>query len=442
MRKKATLILLLLAALWLPAAGQAAAPDSPPIRVGIWANQVNIRVAASTEYSLVDTGSRKVLGKFKAGEKALLSTKDARMTVNGTPVEAREIKLVLAKPGTAEVNSRSYRGEITIHRTKGKSGLTVVDTLPLEEYLYGIIATEISPEWPADAVRAQAVASRTYSLYNLGKHSDDGFDLCAGTDCQVYGGKDKEDPRAIRAVDETKGLAVTYQGKPIPAFFHSSGGGYTENSENVWGTYFPFLRGVPDFDQKSPQFKWEKKLTPADLEDALASAGVSVGKLQTIELSPLTKPPVAGSPDRGVSGRVKKLRFTGTNGSVELTGTKFRTILGLNSTLFDLQVVLPAEKAVEFEITDNYGSRDKKKVEINVPPAPERRLPTDKPAIRRIGGRPNEMIVITGAGWGHGVGLSQWGAKAMAEKAPRGDAAYFKEILKHYYPGTAIEKIY
>lgn len=443
MRKKAAFFLLILAAMWLgsPTIGQAA-PESPVIRVGIWSNQVNIRVAATSEYSLVDTGSQKVLGKFQAGEKALISTKDTRMTVNGIPVEAREIKMVVAGTGTAEVNSRSYRGDIALHRTKGKSGLTVVNTLPLEEYLYGIIAKEISPEWPADAVRAQAVAARTYSMYNLGKHSDDGYDLCAGTDCQVYGGKDKEEPRALRAVDETKGLVMTYQGKPIPAFFHSSGGGYTENSENVWGTYFPFLRGVPDFDQKSPQFKWEKKLTPEDLEDALASIGYSVGKLQTIELSPLTKQPVTGVADRGVSGRVKQLRFTGTGGSIELTGAKFRTILGLNSTLFDIQVVLPTEQAVELDITNRYGGRDKKKVEINIPPMTERPLPTDKPNTRRVGGRANELIIISGYGWGHGLGMSQWGAKAMAEKAPRGDSAYFKEILKHYYPGVAIEKLY
>lgn len=443
MRKKAVFFLLLLAALWLgtPVVGQAA-QDSSYVRIGIWTNQANIRLSATSGFSLVDTMNAKVLGNFQPGEKVILSIKDGRIAVNGTLFDSREVKLVAAETGTIEVNSRSYRGEIAVHRTKGKTGLTVVNTLPMEEYLYGIIAKEISPKWPLDAVKAQAIASRTYSMYNLGKHSDDGFDLCATTDCQVYGGKDKEDPRAIRAVDETKGLVMTYQGKPIPAFFHSSGGGYTENSENVWGTYYPFLRGVPDYDQKSPQYKWEKKLTPAELDDAIASAGYSIGKLQTIEVSALMKQPISGSADRGISGRVKQLRLTGTTGSIELTGAKFRTILGLNSTLFDIKVVMPVEKAIDLDITDFNGGHEKKKIDINLPPMTERPLPTDKPNVRRIGGRANEIIVISGYGWGHGLGMSQWGAKAMAENAPRGDSAYFKEILKHYYPGVTIEKLY
>lgn len=444
MRKYILAVSVLLLALAFAAPAQAGQAPSPIIRVGLWYGQVNILLSAESDFSLIDTAGKEVLGTFKAKTKVAVSSRDGKMTINGRPVAAREIAVQLpaaaARTGI-EVNRRFYRGAVSVHRTAGKDGLTVVNTLPLEEYLYGIIAQEISPAWPLEAVKAQAVAARTYAVYNIGKHNDDGYDVRATTDDQAYGGITSEAPRAIQAVDATRGLIVTYAGKPIPAYFHCSGGGYTENSENVWGDAYPFLRGVVDYDEKSPYYHWEKTITTKDLTEILLSAGYNVGRLQTIELSALTKPPVT-SPDRGVSGRVKEIRFTGSDGSFLLTGNKLRTILGLKSTLFDIKVVLPSEKSLKMEITDSYSDRDTKTLEINLPPLTERNLPTDKPGVRRIGGRKGETIIFTGRGWGHGLGLSQWGAKAMAEKAPPGDTAYFEVILKHYYTGVEITKWY
>ncbi len=438
--RKAILILSLLLLALLPAALAEAGQASPLIMVGLWSNQTSIVLSSADGFSLADAETSGILGSYKAKEKVTVTFSSSGIAVNGQPVTARKLVAVLPpKAGAAiEVNRRQYRGSVSIHRTAGKNGLTVVNTLPLEEYLYGIIAREISPAWPAEAVKAQAVAARTYALHSLGKHRSDGYDVCATTDCQVYGGKTAEDARATKAVDETRGLVVTHKGKPIPAYFHGSGGGFTENSENVWGGHHPALRGVADFDQNSSHFRWEKQLTQKELEAALESAGIRIGSLQSIEISPLTKPPVKAF-DRGVSGRIKELRFVGSSGSTVVSGAKLRTILGLNSTLFDIKVTLPAEKSVQFEITDSYGDRDLKTVPINVKPLPGK---ADKPNIRSISGRANETIVFTGYGWGHGIGLSQWGAKAMAEKAPAGDTAYFREILKHYYTGVEISKLY
>lgn len=444
MRKLLLVAGILLLALAFAAPAQAAPAGSPLIEVGLWSGQANILLSAESDFSLVDAADKEILGSFKAKDKVSVSFKDGRILVNGKPTTAREV--AVRKPDGAdqaaiEVNKRLYRGAITLHRTAGKNGLTVVNTLPVEQYLYGIIAKEISPAWPLEAVKAQAVAARTYAIYSFGKHHDDGYDVCATTDCQVYGGRTSEETRAIQAVDATFGLVAVYQGKPIPAYFHGSGGGYTENSENVWGTAHPVLRAVVDYDDKSPHYRWEKAITTKELTETLLSAGYNVGTLQTIELSILTKPPVT-APDRGVSGRVKEIRFSGSGGSYLLTGNKLRSILSLNSTLFDVKVFLPTEKAVQLEITDRYSDKDIKTMEINVPPLPERNLPTDKPNVRRIGGRPNETVVFTGYGWGHGLGLSQWGAKAMADKASPADTEYFKTILKHYYSGIEIKKWY
>lgn len=425
------------------ASASAAGQQDPDIRVGILTNQISILVSADTTYELIDNQGKSI-GKYKPLEKVSVSARNTGLAVNGVLVETPTISIQSSADNGdhyIEVNKRRYRGDVDIHRTSGKAGLTAVNTLPLEHYLYGIIAKEISPEWPLEAVKAQAVAARTYAMFNMKKHQADGYDVCATTDCQVYGGRDSEAVRTSKAVDETRGMVAMYRGKLIAAYFHSSGGGYTESSENVWGTYLPYLRAVADFDQKGPHFKWERKYATEEFEQLLKSAGYDVGRLKTIELSKLVSAPVQIQ-DRGLSGRVKSLQITGSAGTVNITGARLRTALGLPSTLFDIQTVLPVNNKVEFEITDSFGDRETKKVEINVSPYPEKGYVTDKETIRRITYRPNETIMISGLGWGHGVGLSQWGAKAMAEKAPAGDTEYFKTILKHYYQGTEIQKAY
>ncbi|MPN23137.1 hypothetical protein SDC9_170524 [bioreactor metagenome] len=158
-------------------------------------------------------------------------------------------------------------------------------------------------------------------------------------------------------------------------------------------------------------------------------------------MSPLSKQPIS-SFDRGISGRVKAVRVTGTDGTVYITGNKLRSALTLNSTLLDIEVIAPAQKALEFDITDSYGDRWKKEVPVNLPPQKHETFLNEKSVIHRITGRTTESIVFTGFGWGHGIGLSQWGAKAMAEIAPKGDTTYFREILKHYYQGVDIKKAY
>lgn len=418
--------------------------EQPIIKVGIWSNQSNVLVSADTRFAITNEKTKEILGTFPGKEKVSITVNNEQIFLNGKPVLATSLKV---EPSLTdgnhyvEVNRKQYRGTITLHRTTGKMGLTVVNTLPLEQYLYGIVPDEMPSEWPAEAVKAQAVAARTFALYNLHKHAADGYDVCATVDCQVYGGKSSETEQATKAVDSTYGQVILYNEKPIQAFFHSSSGGFTENSENVWGTAFPYLRAVADYDQKSPASKWEKNLLPADLSAALKREGYNIGEVRAIELSVLQSLPVS-DPDRGISGRVKSIRMIGDKGSATLTGTKFRTLFGLKSTLFDIKVIIPLDKSVDVRITDSYGDREMKSIEINLPPRQETGLLNEKQNIRRITGRPGEMIVVTGSGWGHGLGLSQWGAKGMAEKGPAGDPTYFKEILKHYYQSTVIKKVY
>lgn len=419
-------ILLLAALLMIPNCSPVwANPIEPTVRVGILANQQHVLISADTSAVIVDEVTGELVAHVAAGEKAMIAVDGNAMRINSNKVAAVRLSVVVLKNSGEhfiKVNHRQYRGSIGVHMTYGKTGLTVVNTLPMEQYLYGVVAKEISPKWPLEAVKAQAVAARSYALYSLNKnkHQDDEYDVCATTDCQVYGGRDYEEPEVIKAVNDTSGQVIIAQGNIIPAYFHSSSGGYTENSENVWGTYESYMRGVVDYDQQSPQFKWEKGLTAHELQEAINKAGYKIGMLKAIELAPLTSRPMH-IPERGVSGRVKVIRFIGSIGSIQLTGEKLRRMLELKSTLFDISVVMPMQ---------------------NGSPQYEQSISTDKRKLHPITGQPDESIIITGFGFGHGLGLSQWGAKAMAEQGAKGDTTYFKEILKHYYQGTAIKKVF
>ncbi|MDF2571592.1 MAG: SpoIID/LytB domain protein, partial [Sporomusa sp.] len=374
----------------------------------------------------------------------VITLKNGEFAINGLSTTATGVEVIIKKDEAlfaveqhVLVNKRRYRGEISIRNTTGKSGMTVINTLPIEQYLYGIIKNEISPEWPLESVKAQAVAARTYALANYNKHKADGFDVCATTDCQVYGGRESEAPRALEAVDATRGLVLTYNNKLITAYFHSSSGGYTENSENVWSSAQPYLRGVADYDQNCQYFKWEKKLTLAEVNQAISKAGYNIGSLQAIELSPLATPQVF-STDRGVSGRVKNVRLLGTDGSVQVSGEKLRRLWDLKSTLFDITILGNEYKdfAKPVYADNSKGLKQSQSIlslSTNAKESPELRL---------VNGGPNDFVVITGFGWGHGVGMSQWGAKAMAEKAPPDNTEYFKDILKHYYQGVQIKKAF
>lgn len=422
-------------------APQRYAVEQPMIRVGLWTNQPSILLSADGDFSLIDAATGKQIKDYTAKERVIVALKPEGLMVNGSMVSTQVLKVTAkAKEQAIEVNKRHYRGSIEISWKIGKQGITVVNSLPMEQYLYGTASKEIPVDWPIEAIKAQAVAARTYAIHNLGKHKAEGFDLCATTDCQVYGGKEEEAATVLKAVDQTAGQVITYHGQTIDAFYHSSGGMYTENSENVWGNYVPYLRGVEDYTEDTPRYHWEKSITAKELEFYLNKAGRYIGTLKAIGLSPLKQAPVT-SDDRGVSGRVKTISFIGANGSTELTGNQLRNILGLPSTLFDIKMQTQPLKGiiVDFSETGGMGS---KTIELNIPPDSPKSFLLDKTNLRHITGQSGEVIVFTGYGFGHGLGLSQWGAKVMAEKAAPGDTTYFIKILQHYYQGVQVKKMY
>ena len=165
-----------------------------------------------------------------------------------------------------------------------------------------------------------------------------------------------------------------------------------------------------------------------------------MGSLTAIEISKRTGAPM-NKPDRGVSGRIRTITFIGKDGVVALTGEKIQQLLSVPSSLFDLKIAVPID-SIDSNITDSYGDRDVKQIQINLPPSTSGGLLTDREGIHRISGVKNETIFIEGFGWGHGVGMSLWGAKTMAEKAINPGSDYYVSILKHYYQDIKIGKWY
>ncbi len=286
--------------------------------------------------------------------------------------------------------NRRYAGELRISLNDKK--LNIINHLKLEKYLKSVVGSEMPKEFPLAALQAQAIAARTYALKLLDKKKL--FDVHSTQASQVYLGLESETAKINRAVRSTSSLALFYKNELIDAVFHSSSGGRTENSGQVWKYQLPYLKSVIDYDQNSTKYKWTNKFTSAEMEKIFSDIG-GVNSIQII--------------DKSNTGRVLKIRLHGTNGNKIISGKELRERLQLLSTKF------------EVDLNFNPINLDNKIVEDFTP-----QLLPSIPA--------NYFLLVEGYGAGHGVGMSQWGAKSMAERG-----SSFREILKHYYTGVQIK---
>lgn len=382
------------------------------VRIGIQEGQG--RVSLTSPQGLGIYRGDSLWKKSAANVPVTVTLSGSDLAVNGKAGKGNLLVRSLGKDGVVKVTGGyTYRGDLELMKSPGRWGITVVNVLPVEQYLYGVVGKEMSPAWSEEALKAQAVAARTYAIAHKHRFRQRGFDLTDDTSSQVYAGVGGESPSVIQAVNATKGEILTYQGKPIDAFFFSTGGGWTENSENVWGTYIPYLRGVSDTSDKMPGYRWSVTTTPEKMAEKLTAAGKGVGKIKSITLSPLAKRPMKTA-DRGVSGRVQSMVVHGTKGDVTVKGLAFQSIFGLRSTLFDF-----------------YSGR-------GTAPDPDTGKAARKLDFTVKAGQP---LTIYGLGWGHGLGMSQYGAYQMAQEHA-GERDYYRKILAHYYTGTEIKKLY
>lgn len=289
-----------------------------------------------------------------------------------TLAESNAFWLEPSEDGFVWIGDKWYRGRVMVTLENGE--LTAINYVDLEDYLYSVVGSEMPVSWPQAALESQAVAARSYALYKQARARNPLYDVNATTAHQVYKGLLQEAPSTIAAVDATENQVVTYNGEVIEAIFHSSSGGYTENAGDVWSSDVPYLRGVEDFDHTSPVFSWEKSFSVSEFSNKIGD----VGQVTSI-----------GTPTMTQLGRVASITIAGNKGSQVLRGRDVRSALGLRSTRFTI------------DLNEN-----------------------------------TDVVTVRGSGFGHGVGMSQWGARALAEQGWN-----FTEILQHYYQSTAIAQL-
>jgi stage II sporulation protein D len=335
------------------------------------------------------------------------------------------------QPELININGKNFRGEVEIRRYIG-SDMTIINILPLEEYLYGVVPREIGGNSPIEAVKAQAVAARNYSIQSIGKNSKWGFDMTNTVSDQAYGGYEWEVANSNRGVDETKGKKLVYNGKLASVFYFSTSGGITEDVKNVWGSEgYPYLVSVEDKyePQNLPKSEWEVTLTPAQIKSSLKTQGYDLGDIQTVQ-------PMEFTP----SGRVVKLLIRGTTGEKVFEREKCRTVLGKD--------ILSQLYTVSTNASVSAISLDGKIVSISLGDAKVKSAAGvyavsqggSQITANGAGGKQQYSNASSGGfrfigrGWGHGIGMSQNGAIGMAKAN-----FTYDQILQWYFKGTCIE---
>jgi len=366
----ALLFVVLSASVLAPAQAQA----GETIRMALFQNVESVTVASSSGLIVrapndtVDSSGRITVAAGPSG-----------LIVDGQPLRSDRLD-VRGRDGELTINGLTVGNRVIVKRQNGK--LLAINELPLEDYVKGVVPSEMNPAWHLEALKVQAIATRTYALYKMRQNARKDFDVVASVKDQVYlyRGRAAAAGPAARATAETRDQVLAYRDEPILAAFSSTAAGLTEDAWNVWSVDLPYLKGVEcPFDLNSPWYQWRTDVGLAMLEQRLRDEGFPVGVIASLAPATYTK-----------AGRVVQVRILHSGGELYVKGDDLRRVLGytvLPSTQFDFDVV-------------------------------------------------GLQVQFAGRGNGHGVGLCQWGAKELAE---RGYSA--ETILRYYYPGTDIRDL-
>ena len=345
-----------------------------------------------------------------------------------------EVIRFTTQDGVLTVNGRGFRG--TLETTTDDDGdAIVVNTVETGAYLASVVGTEEPVTWESEALAAQAIAARTYLATHLARH--DNYDLEGDVRDQAYGGTGMEVRQTIRAVERTAGIVATYNGRPIEALYSANAGGVTEDSENIFANALPYLRSVAspgdeiakDSSWGRTSWEWSREFTAPQLGDYMRFRGIDVGVPIRIEVI-----------NKTASGRPTLTRVVGTKATKDISKDAARYYFGLKSNLFT--PVLHPSGDLEW-----VGERDRDRLrDMDVLGATRIRANyehTFDAEGRRVGIHAYEWLFsiparfdFVGKGFGHSVGMSQWGAQAMALKG-----ADYEQILKHYYRGIELTKV-
>ncbi len=348
------------------------------IRVKIFPDSAAVIISVKGDYTIKQVDSDRIL-KYGKGLRAKVSGYKSGIIFSGHYLAARDIFVKLNNPNELiEINGRKFKGGLEIIK-RDNGAVSVINYLPLEDYVKGISIRETSHYWPMAALKAEAVAFRTFALYRAEQFKNKEWDVTDDVYSQVYGGQEAERYRITEAVDKTKGEALYYNGKILPAFYHSTCAGATEDALVLWNVNLAPLKGVVcGFCKDSPHFSWKTTVAKDKIKELLKKQGRKIDKLEEIVVS-----------GREISGRIINLNIVTVEKDIEISAKDFRNLIGPDII-----------RSTNFKISLNNGD-----------------------------------LIFDGLGWGHGVGLCQWGAYFMAKTG----ADYLK-ILKYYYPGSRLNK--
>ncbi len=380
-------------------------PEEPFVKVGVIPGTREVEVSSNKSFVIRFENKMSRSNPGAAWRIKLIA--DTLIVTIGDSLRVLEPSLPLVvhpeQGGSVLINGKPYRGEAEITRNPDGS-LLVINNLSLEYYLMGVVPCEIGrmPSQFYEALKAQAVAARSYAISRKGKRKDGGFELYASTADQVYGGQEKESEITNRAVMETKGIVGIYDGKVIQANYSSTCGGVTANVNDVWqGSDIPYLHSIkdrpryqgccllgfpplswwfppPPFCANSPHYNWKKTIPKAELYSVI---GQFSGGRESVLV-------VHGIGYHKKNARSGSLVARTDVGKVEISSVRMRNLFNLPSDFFTMNI---GSKTVEFE----------------------------------------------GKGWGHGVGMCQYGALGMAKRGYS-----YEKILKHYYRGIKLARLY
>lgn len=368
-------------------------------------NKIRVLVEKNTNTVLVEGFDVRVLRdgrifKTKSGKAEI------RLVCSDLPYSSRYH--ISSQGGFLRIGHRQFRDDLVVQSDK-KGQCVVINDLDLEKYVAGVLNSEMSSKWSYETLKAQAVAARTYAIYQRDEARKKngntiGADLESTVSDQVYEGAHQEKYRAIQSVKATEGLILTSEGRPIKAFYHSTCGGFTESPEKVWGKRFPYLKGVTcGFCERSPRYQWNFTLSLSALSLKLRKKGIIPGEIAAIHIA-----------ERNKLGRASK---------IEIIYEKARSLLVddkniLNSKNSTLSSGIQKKSQPFFEkmyvrattLRDALGTDLIRSTDFHIAQA-------------------GQWLAFAGHGSGHGVGLCQWGAKFM------GDRGFtYIQILKKYYP--------
>ncbi|MDD5503969.1 MAG: SpoIID/LytB domain-containing protein [Candidatus Omnitrophica bacterium] len=338
-----------------------------------------IELSVRGGYKIMEISSGKIIDKAGTFFNKIITPVAGGIKFGDRIFSAKAICLVPQKQPAIYLNRRLYKGNLKIIRADARR-LMAINEVGLEDYIKGVLYHEVSHRWPMEAIKAQAVVSRTYALYQIEENRHRHYHLHSDISSQVYNGVYAQRYRTNKAVDETKGMVLMWKNRPLAAFFHATCGGHTEKASRLWQMDEAPLAGVEcGYCKNSPYYSWLYETDIQAFEEILKAKGYKVNGIRRVS--------TAGKDN---NGRVGSIVIEANDITTTVTAKDLRSLIGpalIKSTNFNIFI-------------------------------------------------DGDKLRVKGKGWGHGVGMCQWGAFSMAKKKKP-----FRDILSYYYPGAKIEAL-